>query len=217
MKLTLPKTILAVLSLLLFVMVLVERFNSGQPPRIALRLPPLHSDSPPFSKEVADYAPRLANAYHLEPETAETFAAYILESAAYSGVPKELLAALIQIESHFRDDAVSSVGAVGPAQIMPNIWGESCGDVHETRNNVLCAGVVLSHYKQRFCEGDASPYACALSLYNVGPGNLRRAPDQGTAAATRYLNKMSRSLGRFDYSTLIEPLGSGTPMLAEHF
>ncbi len=206
MKLTPPQRLFSLLLPLMAVPLLLERTTVVPPPRVALPLPPLQSTGPAFSEEVAEYAGQLQTAYRLETTTATTYAGYILESAAYSGVPRELLAALIQIESHFRDDAVSAVGAVGPAQIMPAVWGDACGDVHEPRSNVLCAGVVLSHYKHDFCEGEPAPYACALSLYNVGPGTLRREPVRGLAAASRYLDKMAHSLGRFDDPLTMVPL-----------
>ncbi|MBY6185383.1 transglycosylase SLT domain-containing protein [Marinobacter hydrocarbonoclasticus] len=166
--------------------------------RQALSLPEFHADSVSPHAEMEAYARRLVDAYQLDPAKAQRYAGYILESSAYSGVPKELIAALIQTESHFRDQAVSVVGAIGPAQIMPGVWEPACGDVSEPRTNVLCAGVVLSHYKTRFCEGRFAPYACALSHYNVGPGNLVRKPIRSRAAAKRYLNKMSRSLAAYD-------------------
>ncbi|MBY5920533.1 transglycosylase SLT domain-containing protein [Ferrimonas balearica] len=166
--------------------------------RQALDLPAFEADSLSPQKEVDAYSRRLVEAYQLSPDKARRYAGYILESAAYSGVPKELIAALIHTESHFRDQAVSVVGAIGPAQIMPKIWEQACGDVSEPRTNVLCAGVVLSHYKTRFCDDEFAPYACALSHYNVGPGNLLRKPVRSQAAANRYLNKMTRALAAYD-------------------
>ncbi|MBY5991489.1 transglycosylase SLT domain-containing protein [Ferrimonas balearica] len=168
------------------------------PGRQALALPTFNADDIPLEQEVAAYGRRLVEAYDLSPDKARRYAGYILESAAYSGVPKELLAALIHTESHFRDQAVSVVGAVGPAQIMPKLWEDACGDVLEPRTNVLCAGVVLQHYKVRFCDDQAAPYACALSHYNVGPGNLVRQPVRSQAAANRYLTKMTRALAAYD-------------------
>ncbi len=163
-----------------------------------LDLPAFNADPLSPQQEVDAYARRLVDAYQLSPAKARRYAGYILESAAYSGVPKELIAALIHTESHFRDDAVSVVGAIGPAQIMPELWESACGDVSEPRTNVLCAGVVLAHYKTRFCESEFAPYACALSHYNVGPGNLLRKPQRSRAAANRYLNKMTRALAAYD-------------------
>ncbi|GAA4902691.1 hypothetical protein GCM10023333_41010 [Ferrimonas pelagia] len=174
------------------------RNNESAPQRQALELPPFTASSITIEQDVREYAQRLETAYQLSPEKAYTYSNYILESAEYSDVPKELLAALIHTESHFRDDVISVVGAVGPAQIMPQLWNAACGDVHEPRTNILCAGVVLQHYKRRFCADDSAPYACALSNYNVGPGNLRRRPDSSLAAANRYLNKMSNALAVYD-------------------
>ncbi|SHG93705.1 transglycosylase SLT domain-containing protein [Ferrimonas marina] len=169
-----------------------------QPERQTLALPTFDASEQRFDKEVMEYAARLQSAYRLDETTAQRYSAYIIESASYSGVPRELLAALIHTESHFRDQAVSVVGAVGPAQIMPRLWEEACGDVHEPRTNVLCAGLVLKHYQEQFCRDDSAPYACALSHYNVGPGTLRRQPERGQAAANRYLNKMNYALSAYD-------------------
>ena len=38
-----------------------------------------------------------------------------------------LLASLVLIESSFRKDAVSHVGAIGPAQVRPEMWSSFCG------------------------------------------------------------------------------------------
>jgi len=134
--------------------------------------------------EVAHFGSRVSNAFGVTGEVAHEFADWILEASERQRLAPELLASLVVTESSFRKIARSNVGAVGPAQIRPDYWGDFCGqpDLHDPEQNVYCGAQILSHMMER-CDGDT---ACALAAYNVGPYAQR------AGAARRYVQKVDR-------------------------
>ncbi len=136
--------------------------------------------------EVAHFGNKVSNAFGISDQVAEEFADWIIEASERQELAPELLASLVLTESSFRKSVRSNVGAVGPAQIRPDYWGDFCGDSELTdpEINVYCGAQVLSHLLER-CDGDQG---CALAAYNVGPYADRQA------AAERYLKKIDRYL-----------------------
>lgn len=82
-----------------------------------------------------------------------------------------LLAALVEVESGFRPQAISPRGAVGLMQIMP-ATGSHYGavDLTDPRAN-LEAG---ARYLSDLLEGYGGSLDLALAAYNAGPGNVAR-------------------------------------------
>jgi len=94
-----------------------------------------------------------------------------------------LVAAIIQVESSFRPGVVSSKGAVGLMQIMPDtaVWlGQQKGILVQVENltdpegNIQLGTLYLDYLMERF----PSEYA-ALAAYNGGQGNVGRWLDEG--------------------------------------
>ncbi|XOV84564.1 MAG: lytic transglycosylase domain-containing protein [bacterium] len=140
-------------------------------------------------KEVAHFGNRVSDAFGIQGSVANEFADWILEASERQGIKPELLASLVVTESSFRKTAQSHVGAIGPAQVRPEYWGEFCGargQLHDPEQNVYCGAQILSHMLDR-CEGDMN---CALAAYNVGP----YARDHRIEAANRYVQKIDRYL-----------------------
>jgi hypothetical protein len=134
--------------------------------------------------EVAHFGSRVSNAFGVRGEVAHEFADWILEASERQRLAPELLASLVVTESSFRKVARSNVGAVGPAQVRPDYWGDFCGqpDLHDPEQNVYCGAQILGHMMDR-CDGDTN---CALAAYNVGPYAQR------ASAASRYVEKVDR-------------------------
>lgn len=153
--------------------------------------------------EVAHFGNRVSDAFGIQDSVATEFADWILEASERQGIKPELIASLVVTESSFRKTARSHVGAIGPAQVRPEYWGEFCGargQLHDPEQNVYCGAQVLSHMLER-CEGDMS---CALAAYNVGP----YARDHRNEAADRYVRKVDGYL-----TTLESPTVSTSPAL----
>jgi soluble lytic murein transglycosylase-like protein len=159
-------------------------------------------NEPTYREEVEFFSDQLEAAYGINEVRATKFADWILQSSAYADVPAITLAGLIMTESSFRYSPVSSVGAIGPGQVRPEIWNGFCQtDLNDPRENVICAGLILRHYYEDFCADD---WSCALKTYNVGPTGLRKSAAMRQAAA-RYLKKIENHVSWIDTSYQINP------------
>ena len=146
--------------------------------------------------EVAQFGNRVSSAFGINDSVATEFADWILEASERQRLAPELLASLVVTESSFRKKVRSHVGAIGPAQVRPDYWGEFCGAVAELddpETNVYCGAQVLSHMLER-CEGNLD---CALAAYNVGPYARTR-----NDAANRYVEKIDHYLTTLEERSL---------------
>lgn len=175
--------------------------------QVAQPLSPLVKDLALPSREVAPAVPpydvegfayRLEQIFGLETDRALTFSDWILEASWRYQLEPEIIASLIHTESSFRKRVQSWAGAVGPAQVMPQVWRDFCGgiDLSDPEQNVYCGAKVLAYYRAECGDID-----CALRLYNVGPGNLRLARYQ--LAGQRYVTRIESSRLLFDEHTLL--------------
>ncbi|MEQ1888554.1 MAG: lytic transglycosylase domain-containing protein [Alphaproteobacteria bacterium] len=100
----------------------------------------------------------------------DPFAAYITESARRFSVPALWIRAVMRAESAGDVSAVSSSGAMGLMQIMPQTWADlrvrhRLGtDPFDPRDNILAGTAYLREMHGRF----GSPGF--LAAYNAGPG-----------------------------------------------
>jgi len=146
---------------------------------VAITKPPLPSDH--WDERVAAFGDKLGQVFGLNSGRATEFAGWILEAADRQQIEPELIASLVFVESSFRKQVRSYVGAIGPAQVRPRYWARFCGDddLTDPRLNIHCGAQVLAHLKE-LCGGGE----CALAAYNVGMNSLRKQ------AAHRYVSKV---------------------------
>jgi soluble lytic murein transglycosylase-like protein len=106
---------------------------------------------------------------------ASVYEALIQEVAKKHEISPALVKAVIQAESKFDSNAISSQGAVGLMQILPST-GRSMGilTLNEPGDNVL-AGVL--YLKTLLKEFDDDEYL-AIAAYNCGPDAVRRYGNQ---------------------------------------
>ena len=101
---------------------------------------------------------------------ADPFAAYITEAARRFSVPASWIRAVMRAESAGNVSAVSSAGAMGLMQIMPQTWADlrvrhRLGtDPFDPRDNILAGTAYLREMHDRFGSPDF------LAAYNAGPG-----------------------------------------------
>lgn len=87
----------------------------------------------------------------------------IEQAASANNIPPSLLAALIHQESGFNPSAVSSAGAEGIAQFMPDTASGMGVDPFDPTSAIDGAAKLLGSYTQKF-----GSYADALAAYNAG-------------------------------------------------
>jgi peptidoglycan DL-endopeptidase CwlO len=91
------------------------------------------------------------------------------QAASSNGIPSSLLAGLIQQESGFNPDAVSSAGAEGIAQFMPSTAAGLGVDPYDPTSAINGAAQMLGSYTRQF-----GSYADALAAYNAGSSAVER-------------------------------------------
>ena len=98
-------------------------------------------------------------------ERCEAVVPLLQEASESHGVDHALLVGIVKVESTFRADAVSPVGAQGLMQVMPRNGEKlACGDLSEPEANIQCGIQVLKGFL-RYYDNDI---VYALSGYNAG-------------------------------------------------
>lgn len=97
-------------------------------------------------------------------------AAHITEASQRFGIPEAWIVAVLRAESAGNVRAVSSAGAIGLMQVMPDTWTELRArydlgrDPYDPRDNILAGTGYLREMLDRY--GDV---AAILAAYNAGP------------------------------------------------
>ncbi|MBI1260635.1 MAG: transglycosylase SLT domain-containing protein [Rhizobiales bacterium] len=104
------------------------------------------------------------------PASADPYAAHVAEASQRFGVPAAWIRTVMRAESAGDVRAVSSAGAMGLMQIMPDTWAELRvrhrlgSDPYDPRDNILAGAAYLREMHDRY----GSPGF--LAAYNAGPG-----------------------------------------------
>jgi soluble lytic murein transglycosylase-like protein len=94
----------------------------------------------------------------------------IANAAAQTGLPSDLISAVIQQESSFQNGEVSPSGAAGLMQIMPQTAQDlGVTDVFDPMQNILGGATYLRRQLDKF--GSVQK---ALAAYNAGPGAVEQ-------------------------------------------
>jgi soluble lytic murein transglycosylase len=136
-------------------------------------------------------------AKHLQRTERSEIVAALLRAERKTGVDAFLLFAVAERESHFRPRARSHRGALGLVQVRPSTGREVCrrnripwkGDasLFEPSFNVLIGAIYLAELRERFGSWDL-----ALTAYNRGPTDARRAAARGKSPSSRYAARVLR-------------------------
>lgn len=110
------------------------------------------------------------------------------EAASRYGVPEDLFLRVVQQESAFNPEAVSSAGAIGLTQLMPGTAADLGVDPRDPMQN-LAGG---ARYLRQQLDAFGDP-ALALAAYNAGPGRVRQY--NGIPPFEETQNYVSRILG----------------------
>lgn len=102
-------------------------------------------------------------------------------AADQAGVDRQLLQALVAVESAFQPGAVSPAGAAGLTQLMPRTAADlGVGDRFDPAENLAGGATYLAAQIARF--GDIR---LALAAYNAGPGRVLAARDVPSISETQ--------------------------------
>ena len=130
---------------------------------------------------------------------ADPYAAYIAEASQRFGIPERWIRAVLRAESAGDKGAVSSAGAMGLMQVMPDTWAglrarHRLGrDPYQPRDNILAGTAYLREMFDRYGNVGAM-----LAAYNAGPGRYdeHRSTGRPLPAETRaYVAALAPILG----------------------
>lgn len=127
--------------------------------------------------------------------------AHFQEAAKLTGMPVNVIKAVAQAESDFRNLGPNRVGATGIMQTIPSTFNmvsranPSLGltNIRDPRHNILAGALYLKQMYNRF--GGDMPRT--LAAYNAGPGNV--AKYGGIPPFKETQNYVSKIMGRLGY------------------
>lgn len=146
------------------------------------------------------------------PAAAHPYAAHIAEASQRFGIPQHWIVAVLRAESAGDVRAISSAGAMGLMQVMPDTWAGlrvrySLGrDPYDQRDNILAGTAYLREMFDRYGN-----VAAMLAAYNAGPGRYDEylATGRTLPAETRaYVAALAPILGG---AAATEPPSSAPP------
>ena len=133
------------------------------------------------------------------PAAAHPYAAHIAEASRRFGIPEHWIVAVLRAESAGDVRAVSSAGAMGLMQVMPDTWAglrvrHGLGrDPYDPRDNIMAGTAYLREMFDRYGNVGAM-----LAAYNAGPGRYdeHRATGRPLPVETRtYVAALAPILG----------------------
>lgn len=133
------------------------------------------------------------------PAAAHPYAAHIAEASQRFGIPEHWIRAVLRAESAGDVRAISSAGAMGLMQVMPDTWAglrvrHGLGrDPYDPRDNIMAGTAYLREMFDRYGNVGAM-----LAAYNAGPGRYDEHLATGRAlpAETRaYVAALAPILG----------------------
>ncbi len=119
---------------------------------------------------------------------ADPHGGHIAEASQRFGIPEHWIRAVLRAESAGDVRAISSAGAVGLMQVMPDTWAglrvryHLGRDLYDPRDNILAGIAYLREMWDRYGN-----VAAMLAAYNAGPGRYddHRATGRALPAETR--------------------------------
>ncbi len=137
------------------------------------RLPdgPAHVLAPPASLGPLPVSPGAADVIPLTQASAAGYSELIQKYAAQNGLEPSLVQAVIKTESDGNPRCVSSAGAMGLMQLMPeNVKEAGIADPFDPEQNIAAGTKQLSGLLSQY-HGNLD---LALAGYNAGPGNVHK-------------------------------------------
>ncbi|HLY01801.1 MAG TPA: lytic transglycosylase domain-containing protein [Candidatus Cybelea sp.] len=121
----------------------------------------------------------------LQPAYALLFAGATARAALSHRLPAEFLGATLLQESAYDPEALSSAGAIGIAQFMPETAADVGVDPYDPFESIEAAAALIGGYADAYQGRYADPYSAALAAYNAGPFAVARYRGVPPYAETR--------------------------------
>ncbi len=102
------------------------------------------------------------------------YAREVLANAKRTKLDPRMIMAIVTVESHWKKDALSRVGARGLGQLMPHTAAELGVDPRNPNQNLAGTSSYLRFLLDRF-HAAADPARFAIGAYNAGPNAVSRA------------------------------------------
>lgn len=107
---------------------------------------------------------------------------YVTSAATQLGLPPQIVAEQINLESGWNPDAVSPTGAQGLAQFEPGTWADyGSGSPFDPK----AAFAAYVKYMAALLKQEGGDVRKALEAYNAGPGNLAAGAGYADTIITR--------------------------------
>ncbi len=134
----------------------------------------LRDGAPVAAPELAITRAVLHTNSRITPSLALLLAVVTTQDARAQGLPPEFLAATLLQESAYDVQALSSAGAIGIAQFIPETASEVGIDPYDPLDAIGGAATLLGQYVNQYRTAYDDPYSTALAAYNAGPVAVER-------------------------------------------
>ena len=106
----------------------------------------------------------------------------IMDASTKTGVPANLIKALMKLESNGENLAPNGAGAQGPMQVVGSIWNSLGFDLNDPAQNIMAGATILAQnyaqFKDWATQNGVEPWKAALYAYYAGnPYDLSAADD----------------------------------------
>lgn len=152
----------------------------------ALKGAVLIRDGPPvLQPELAIARAILRTNPRINQANALLFADATVRAARSESLPPEFLGAMLLQESAYDAQALSSAGAIGIAQFMPETADDFGVDPYDPFDSIAAAAALIGEYVARYRGRYDDAYGAALAAYNAGPLAVERYRGVPPYAETR--------------------------------
>jgi hypothetical protein len=111
---------------------------------------------------------------HLQVHQSLRFAHSVVADAERTNLDPQLIVALVTVESHWRPNAISRVGARGLGQLMPGTAQILGVDAWDPMQNIRGAATYLRAMLNHFADSGSNRLRYAIGAYNAGPKAVDR-------------------------------------------
>lgn len=144
-------------------------------PTVLWTAAPAHAAQTRTVEPIAAYANVLRTINpHLQVGESRAYAREVIANAQRTHLDPRMIMAIVTVESHWRKDALSRVGARGLGQLMPHTAAELGVDPRNANQNLAGTSSYLRFLLDRFRTA-ADPAKFAIGAYNAGPNAVKRA------------------------------------------